>query len=463
MKRNYKKAVIWLIWLCLWQIAALFIHNPIYFASPPEVAAELLVKAGDLAFWQSVGASLLRIMTGFFGAFILAFFSAFISFRHEGFGDFIAPAITFLKSVPVAAVTVIMLIWWGPRYLVFCISMMVVFPNIYANMLTGLQNTNAGLLEMADVFKLRFSEKFLWIYRPAYLPYLHSAVKVALGMGFKSGIAAEIIGLPEFSMGEMLYRDKIYLNTAGVFAWILVILLISTLTELLIIYVLTRLSKVPDPCPENIATIDTSSSPNSANTLPDPSIKGNEEYTVYSERIQKSYGAKLITDTSLHLMPGHIYYLKAPSGAGKTTLLKMIAGILTPDLGTISHGQISMVFQEDYLIEHANALRNLQLAGCTGDLKKELLQLLSEETLLLPASALSGGERRRLAIARALLVPSEIVLMDEPFAGLDEDTKKRSIDWILSHLEGRTLLFSAHETETISTNKGEMIPLVKVG
>ncbi len=144
---------------------------------------------------------------------------------------------------------------------------------------------------------------------------------------------------------------------------------------------------------------------------------------------------------------GCMYCLKAPSGAGKSTLLRILAGLTSPDEGTVEAGRISMVFQENRLIEQGNVYRNLLFAGCTGDLKAKLAGLLPERTLQLPASSLSGGEKRRLCIAMALLCPSDIVILDEPFAGLDETTKLATAEWILAHLQGRALLFTTHETD----------------
>ena len=451
MRNKLKKAVILLIWLLIWQVTALIVNNPIYFASPLETAAELVNKIGQPLFWRSVGGSLIRIFAGFATASVLAFAAAFATLRYKWLGDFISPFVTFIKSVPVAAVAVILLIWWGPRYLVLCISLMVVFPNIYSNMQMGLNGADKGLLEMASVFDIRARDRFLWIYRPAYIPYLHSAVSVAIGMCFKSGIAAEVIGLPEFSAGEQLYRDKIYLNTAGVFAWVVVVLILSAVVERLIVFGLKKLAAFPDACPDEDRIHTVSGELNT--------IREHGGNTVFSEGLLKSYAERVIVDTRLSLEEGGIYYLMAPSGAGKTTLLKMIAGIISPDKGSVSAGRISMVFQDDRLVEGANAFRNLQTAGCTGDLAFELMRLLPKEALQLRASDLSGGERRRLAIARAILHPSDIVIMDEPFAGLDEETKQITIKWIMKHLEGRTLLLTAHEADEVGFEGAKMIGL----
>ena len=459
MNNKIKKSVILLIWLLLWQITAIIVNNSIYFASPAQVVAELAGKVSEAAFWQSIGGSLVRIITGFAVAFILAFISAFGSLKCAWIKEFISPLVTFLKAVPVAAVAVILLIWWGPKYLVLCISLMIVYPNIYANMQTGLASVDKKLTEMADVYKMGPVNRLLWIYRPAYMPYLISSTAVSLGMCFKAGIAAEIIGLPEFSIGERLYRDKIYLNTAGVFAWVVVILILSYITERLIVFGLKRLSLIPRAIISEVKT-----SNKAADMLAYKEGRGDStdasEFVISSDRISKSYDDRAIVDTTVMLKPGEVYYLKAPSGAGKTTLLGMLAGIIKPDSGTVRSGNISMVFQDDRLIESANGLRNLEIAGCVGNLSAELNGLIPTVDMMLPVSKLSGGERRRLAIARAMLHPSDVVIMDEPFTGLDDETKKETAEWIIKHLAGRTLLYTTHDTEIRFADNEILIPLI---
>lgn len=453
-----KKAVIFLIWLGLWQVTAVFVKNPVYFASPFETIKELCIKLSGPEFAFSVLSSLLRILSGFFAALVSAYFLAFVSLKNKWFRDFLSPFVTFLKSVPVAAVVVILLIWWGSGYLVLCIGFMVVFPNIYSNMLSGLQNTDKKLLEMSKAFDMKASDILLWIYRPSYLPALHSSMEVSLGMCFKSGIAAEIIGLPESSIGSALYRDKIYLNTAGVFAWIIAILVVSSITEKIIILFAEQLSKIPDAFPEKM---NVALSGNPAGLCTDAgSGKIPEGLSVYSEGIIKKYDGRVITDTGLCLKKGKIYLLNEPSGFGKTTLLEMIAGLRNPDRGTILSGKCSVAFQDDRFAESANSLRNLMITGCCGDPCRELKKMIPEHSFKIPVSKLSGGERKRLGIIRAFLHPSDILLIDEPFSGLDDKTANDVSKWMLNHQNGRTLLIVSHGSLPEPLKNAEKISLI---
>ncbi len=152
------------------------------------------------------------------------------------------PVMTFLKTIPVASFVILALIWAGSPRLSMVISFLVVLPMIYVNTIAGLKAADPKLLEMARVFRFSSLKKVRFIYFPALLPYLISGCKVSLGMSWKSGVAAEVIGVPAHSIGEHLYMSKVYLDTGGLFAWTFVIILISALSEALFLSFLKRLS-----------------------------------------------------------------------------------------------------------------------------------------------------------------------------------------------------------------------------
>ncbi len=144
----------------------------------------------------------------------------------------------------------------------------------------------------------------------------------------------------------------------------------------------------------------------------------------------------------------------APSGAGKTTLLRLILGLEKPDGGTITGvpPKKAAVFQEDRLLERCSAFRNLALTvpGAQGRAAEMLRTLgLDEQTQAKPADTLSGGQKRRVALARALLAEADLVALDEPFTGLDESARRTAAQVILRCLEGRTLLLITHRPEDL--------------
>ena len=168
------------------------------------------------------------------------------------------------------------------------------------------------------------------------------------------------------------------------------------------------------------------------------------------ENGKKSYDGRVIWENlNLTFSESGIYCLMGPSGQGKTTLLRCLAGLETLDGGTIhglSDARISMVFQEDRLIPELTAAANLKLVGVKEPLPW-LREILPEECLAQPVSTFSGGMKRRAAVARAMAVPSAILLMDEPFTGLDEKTKEQVISFVLRHRNGRLLIAATHQEE----------------
>ena len=118
-----------------------------------------------------------------------------------------------------------------------------VFPIVYSNVLEGIRNTDGKLLEAADIYRVRRVKRIRYIYLPSVIPYFSASVKAALGLAWKSGIAAEVISLPDGSIGERVYEAKIYLSTPDLFAWTLVIIVLAFLFErffLLLTAVLSR-------------------------------------------------------------------------------------------------------------------------------------------------------------------------------------------------------------------------------
>ena len=187
------------------------------------------------------------------------------------------------------------------------------------------------------------------------------------------------------------------------------------------------------------------------------------------EHLYKSYGSEqVLCDLSLSLDSGKTYCLMAPSGTGKTTLFRILMGLEEADSGQI-HGldqiRIASVFQEDRLLEGYTALENLQFV--TGrqysgkELTSLLLRLLPPESLTKPVCEFSGGMKRRTAILRAILAPSDFIIMDEPFTGLDEETKLIVIQLIREHTDRKLLLFSTHNPMDAELLRAERISLTK--
>ena len=232
-----------IFWLFLWQAGAMVINQRIILVSPLRVLARLAELAPTPEFWGAIGYSLVRITAGFLLGVAAGTLLAALSARFRRVEELLAPALLAIKSIPVASFIILALILFSSRNLAVLISFLVVFPILYVNTLAGLQSADIRLLEMARVFRVRPLRRVRFIYLPALLPYLSGGCRVALGMSWKSGVAAEVIGLPSHSIGEHLYMSKIYLETDGLFAWTIVIIAISVLVERLVLFFLNRLQR----------------------------------------------------------------------------------------------------------------------------------------------------------------------------------------------------------------------------
>ena len=186
------------------------------------------------------------------------------------------------------------------------------------------------------------------------------------------------------------------------------------------------------------------------------------------KHIAKSFnGLPVLRDINLTFRDGGCYCLMSPSGSGKTTLLRILMGLEQPDEGTlevdIEPAAVSAVFQEDRLCESFSPVENVTM--CTGRSMKasrvrwEMAKLVPEECRSRPVSTLSGGMKRRVAVLRALLTPSHVLLMDEPFTGMDEDLKRSVIAYIREKQNGRILILSTHQEEDVELIGGELVRL----
>lgn len=431
-KRYVKKFIILLFWLGVWQILAMGVDNVLLVVTPLQALRALFIQAGQAEFWRSAFGSMWRITLGFLLGAVLALFLAAVSYRYKITEEVLRPFMVFCKAVPVAVFAVLILIWWGSSMLAVAICFLVVFPNIYLNTLEGLKSADRGLLEMAEVFRLPYGTRFFYIYRPALKPFLLSAFQLSLGMCWKSGVAAEVIGTPDHSIGGALYLAKIYLDTADLFAWTVVIVVLSVLFEKIIFYGIEVFFRWEPACkrppmPQKIAA--------------------RERRTLCVWNLGKSFHDQWIFRHVDHeFLGGEPYVLDTPSGSGKTTFFRCLCGLERPEEGGVSGiDTFSVQFQEDRLCEDYSVVKNLEMVlGDAAQAREILVQLLPEEALEQPCRELSGGMKRRVSLVRAMEAGAQCVLLDEPFTGLDEENRKKAEAYIRQKAGERILMLATH-------------------
>ena len=179
----------------------------------------------------------------------------------------------------------------------------------------------------------------------------------------------------------------------------------------------------------------------------------------------KAYGDLLVLENVSFTVGVGVTALWGPSGVGKTTLLRILLGLEKPDSGELMGMAVrwSAVFQEDRLCETFSALDNVLMTSPSSmsraEVRRELMELLPEEVLDRPAATLSGGQKRRVAICRALCALSELLILDEPFTGLDAGTKADVIRYLQKKSAGKLTLLSTHQEEDILALDGIQITI----
>ncbi len=237
-----------IFWLLVWQIAAMWVAEPILLVTPLSALKRLGQLIFEPAFWKSISFSVGHILLGFGLSAVLGIGLAALAYRLCAVRALLSPVVAAVKAIPVASFVILVLLWVPSKRLSIIISLLIGFPVIYSNVLTGLDSTDPKLVEMAKVFRVPFLRQLKAIYLYQVLPFLRSGLSIAIGLCWKSGVAAEVIGIPSGSIGEKLYKAKVYLETPDLFCWTLVIVLLSIGCEKLLKLLLDQVERRAGAC-----------------------------------------------------------------------------------------------------------------------------------------------------------------------------------------------------------------------
>ena len=242
--KQTKKSRLWLtavvFWLVVWQGAAMAIGQEVFLVSPLQAFGTLVQLLPQAEFWQRVAFSAGHILLGFVLGGGCSVLLAVAAERWLWVDAMLAPVMQLVKATPVASFIILALVWVSGKSLSILISFLMVLPVLYGAVRTGLESADPQLLEMARVFRLPLGRRVKAIWLPAVLPAFRQGCSVALGICWKSGVAAEVIGLPDGSIGDALYRAKITLSTGELFAWTFVIIVLSAAFEKLFLALLDK-------------------------------------------------------------------------------------------------------------------------------------------------------------------------------------------------------------------------------
>ncbi len=444
LKKHFPIILASLFWLFIWQVAShLFAHTPvsILIVSPIQVVIHLWHQLATSAFWFAVFTSTLRILTGYAIGLISALILAYLSHRSKLIHLLLKPLMTTIKTIPVASFIILVLIFFNTQQLVLIISMLMVLPIFYVQILHGRQAVDPQLLEMAQIFACSRINRWRYILCPELKTHFMAASTVALGLVWKAGIAAEVIGLVSGSIGEKLQQSKLYFDMLDLFSWTIVILILSALSEWMISKLWKTCFNLITKAPPKNRKIHTRQTQKS--TLP-TCIQFISVYKQYDEQ-------PVLENLQLNIPIGATRVLMGESGVGKTTLTKLLLNLIQPTQGRIEGLETldkSAVFQEDRLCESLSVWTNLKMV-CPNLSFSEAEKALSKVGLGgicdQIVQTLSGGMKRRVSLIRGCLAEADCYILDEPFKGLDVETKRQVIQFVKQQLRDKTVLLITHD------------------
>jgi len=216
------------------------INSDILLASPISVLKRLWEMIVDKTLFPTVWFTLSRITLGFLSGTALAFVLAVCSARFKIIEILLWPYMVTVKSIPVASFVVIALVLINGAWLSTLISFLIVLPIVYTNLLEGIKSVDVKMLEMAFVFKMPFKNRLRFIWLPSVKSHFLAAVRLSLGLAWKSGVAAELIGTPKGSVGNALYYAKLHFDTADLFAWTVAVVILAVAFEKLFVLLLEK-------------------------------------------------------------------------------------------------------------------------------------------------------------------------------------------------------------------------------
>lgn len=416
-------------WLAVWVFAAALVAQPLILPGPCAVVVALLRLVCDASTWAILAGSGARILGGLALAAVCGGVLAGVTVRSRTFSRLVAPALSFVKATPVACVVVLLLIWLGSARVSIAAVFLMALPGVYFSLVEGLTQVDKPLEQMFRLHGVRGWRLFCAHTWREVLPFALTCARAVIGMSWKAGVAAELIGMAAGTVGERIYQAKLLIETADLLAWTVLVVAASWACERVLVWLL----RASGPAAWRAAV--------RAHGRAGGSAGGGAPAELAFAVGDRAPWAPALDGLVLRVPAGGRTCVMGASGAGKSTLLALAAGECAP---------CSMVFQDVRLVEDASALDNVLVCA---DARVNASSAAALLRLLVPGidvharvAELSGGQRRRVEIARALLCPGGAVILDEPFTGLDIAARDACTEVVLDLLDGRMLLLATHDS-----------------
>lgn len=226
-----RTVIVIIFWICIWWILSLIVNNEVLIPTPLKVLQKFKELCTGADFYISIGTSILRIIAGFFGAVAAGVLTGILCAKITIADEILLPVLSVIRATPVASFIILALVFINKEIIPVAIAFLMVFPVIHGNIKEGILNTDGDLLEMVRFFKVSKKDVIFKLYVPQVFPFFFSGIKTCLGLAWKAGVAAEVLCFPIYSIGKNLYYSKVYLETDSLFAWTIVIVIISIVIE----------------------------------------------------------------------------------------------------------------------------------------------------------------------------------------------------------------------------------------
>lgn len=231
IQNKFRNIIIFLFWILIWEICSLIINQEIYLPSPVQTFKALIKLLDDRNTYITIMYTSYRALVGFLLSCVLGILFGICSGMNKHIYDFLNPFVNIIRTTPVMSVIIIALLWFKDTNVPIFVGFLICFPIMWTSVVLGIENTDEKLIQMSKVYNVKESRIIKSVYMYSSLPYIKSGMISSLGLSWKSVSAAEVLSLPKYAIGNKLYDSKVYLEIPNLFAWTVIIIILSILFE----------------------------------------------------------------------------------------------------------------------------------------------------------------------------------------------------------------------------------------
>ena len=227
-------------WIGVWYLAALWVGKDWILPTPWAVLQSLTRLIPTAEFWETVAKSLLRVLWGYLPGVLVGILGGILTAKSRLLNALLSPALSVIRATPVTSFILVVWLFFGRDSTPSFITFLMVLPIVWANVAEGVKTVDPSLKEVCRLYRIPLLRRMQILYIPHCRPFFSAGVLTALGLGWKAGVAAEVLCTPKFSVGKEMFDAKQILETTDLFAWTMVVILLSLILEKMLKYFLER-------------------------------------------------------------------------------------------------------------------------------------------------------------------------------------------------------------------------------